>query len=336
MAMSSDGLSRYDVFISYSHRDEDWVHNALLPRLKAERIDYFIDYEDFEPGAPSLTEMERGVLLSRKTLLVLTPEYLSSEWTEFENLLAQTLDPAARARRLIPLMLKPVHLPLRVRALTYLDFTKGTLEQSQWSRLIRAIKGETIISELNTQVAILLAGVFEEFDSAKQDTFVRALAKTVSITPDQIHLVSMLPGSVLVTLEMPEQAALHLLSLYLAKDPIIQSLFIQRVELLSSSSTTRISEIESTKPHPSRLRSYNPSVERKLLTEAFTDEELANFCFDYFREVYEQFTTGMSKAVKIQRLIEHVHRHNHEDKLLGLVRSANPAKYAEYESHLVE
>ena len=46
-----------------------------------------------------LTEMERCVQRSRKTLLVLTKEYLSSEWCEFENLITQTLDPGARQRR---------------------------------------------------------------------------------------------------------------------------------------------------------------------------------------------------------------------------------------------
>jgi len=64
------------------------------------------------------------VLQSSKTLLVLTPDYLASEWTEFENILAQTLDPAARKRRLLPLILKPCDLPLRIRTLTPLDFMR--------------------------------------------------------------------------------------------------------------------------------------------------------------------------------------------------------------------
>jgi len=85
----------YDVFISYSHRDEDWVHNQLLPRLKQARVGrrkmrVCIDTECFRPGAALLTEIERALLASRKTVLVLTPDYLKSEWTQFENILLQT------------------------------------------------------------------------------------------------------------------------------------------------------------------------------------------------------------------------------------------------------
>lgn len=130
---------RYDVFVSYSHKDSAWVRNMLLPRLEAEGLHVCIDYRDFEPGAPILTEMERAVLESRKTLLVLTPAYLASEWAEFENILASTLDPAARRRRVIPLLLKPCELPLRIRTLTYLNFT-GAESEFEFQRLVEVIR----------------------------------------------------------------------------------------------------------------------------------------------------------------------------------------------------
>ena len=44
---------------------------------------------------------------------------------------------------------------------------------------------------------------------------------------------------------------------------------------------------------------------RKFLTELFNDEELTSLCFDYFRNVYDDFALGMSKGQKIQRLIEY-------------------------------
>jgi hypothetical protein len=133
---------RYDVFISYSHRDEDWVQNWLLPKLEAAGLRVFIDFRDFEPGAPNLTEMERGVSQSRKTVLILTPDYLQSQWTEFEVLLVQTSDPAARRRRILPLLLKPCELPARIGMLNYLDFTRPDRVDFQLARLIAAIKSE--------------------------------------------------------------------------------------------------------------------------------------------------------------------------------------------------
>src|SRR5437867_142118 len=111
----------YDAFISYSHNDSDWVQRWLGPRLVAAGVRVCIDVDCFEPGEPSLSAMERAVLRSRKTVLVLTPSYFASDWAEFENIMTQTLDPSGRKRRLIPLLLVNCDLPLRIRALTHVN-----------------------------------------------------------------------------------------------------------------------------------------------------------------------------------------------------------------------
>ncbi|MEP7133722.1 MAG: toll/interleukin-1 receptor domain-containing protein [Chloroflexota bacterium] len=131
--------SKYDVFISYSHKDEIWVQSQLLTFLESKKISVCIDFRDFHVGAPSITEMERAVIQSRKTIIVLTPDYAKSAWAEFENILAQTLDPAAHSRTLLPILLKPCDLPLRIKALTYLDFTQPDKMSFQLDRLVNAI-----------------------------------------------------------------------------------------------------------------------------------------------------------------------------------------------------
>jgi hypothetical protein len=131
---------RYDVFLSYSHRDKDWVRQWLVPQLRSAALRVCIDHESFEPGAPSITEMERAVLQSRKTVLVLTPAYLLSEWAELENILVQTLDPANRQRRLVPVLYTPCELPLRLRALTFVDLTRADEHTAQVDRLVEAIR----------------------------------------------------------------------------------------------------------------------------------------------------------------------------------------------------
>lgn len=40
----------YDVFISYSSEDEDWVKQELLKNLEAEGYKVYIDFKDFVPG----------------------------------------------------------------------------------------------------------------------------------------------------------------------------------------------------------------------------------------------------------------------------------------------
>lgn len=134
------GRFRYHVFVSYSHRDQAWVTRWLVPRLKRARLKVCLDVESFEPGAPSLTEMERAVRESRKTLLVLTPNYLRSQWTEFENVLVQTIDPAARARRVIPLLLGRCRVPLRIGMLVRVDFTGHPRRPSALAQLVAAIR----------------------------------------------------------------------------------------------------------------------------------------------------------------------------------------------------
>jgi hypothetical protein len=116
----------YDAFISYSHKDGNWVWGWFLPRLKDAGIRVCIDTdtESFEPGDLSISAMERAVSTSRHTIAVLSPSYLASEWSQFESILTQTADPTARERRLIPLLLEPCEIPPRLRSLIYSDFTR--------------------------------------------------------------------------------------------------------------------------------------------------------------------------------------------------------------------
>lgn len=136
---TQDQQFSYDVFISYSTQDREWVRGELLPRLEASGLKACIDYRDFGVGAPIATEIERALLTSRKTLLVLSPTYLGSDWTAFENVMLQTLDPINRTRRLIPLRKAKCDLPLRIAYLIYVDFAEPDDVQFAWERLLNAL-----------------------------------------------------------------------------------------------------------------------------------------------------------------------------------------------------
>ncbi len=129
----------YDVFISYSSRDKVWVRGELLSRIERAGLKAFIDFRDFRRGAPSINEMQRGVEKSRKTLLVLTPDYVKSGWAELENIMSQTLDPANRDLRTIPLLKVDCKKPLRIAALTHIDFTDGADLDLAWRQLLIAL-----------------------------------------------------------------------------------------------------------------------------------------------------------------------------------------------------
>jgi TIR domain-containing protein/NACHT domain-containing protein len=142
----------YDIFISYSHTDATWVWDWLRPRLEAAGLRVCLDRRDFEVGVPSLENMERAVDHSRHTLLVLTPAWVESEWTAFEALLTQTADPAARRRRLIPLLLQPCQPPRRLQMLTYADFTRRDAWDVELLRVIRAVRGELHLPALGPRL----------------------------------------------------------------------------------------------------------------------------------------------------------------------------------------
>jgi hypothetical protein len=125
----------YDVFISYSSKDVDWVKGILMPKLESHSFRVFIDFRDFRTGSASVAEMQRGVVESRRTLLVLSPHYVQSDWTTFENVMAQTLDPAAQQRRIVPVLLARCDMPLRLRILHYRNLSDN--DEEQWTLLIR-------------------------------------------------------------------------------------------------------------------------------------------------------------------------------------------------------
>ena len=78
----------------------------------------------------------------------------------------------------------------------------------------------------------------------------------------------------------------------------------------------------------------NPALMRQLLNAALSDEELTTLCFDYFRPVYDQFSAGMARTAKIQRLLEYVETQRQAPRLLARLEEFNPAQVALYRERL--
>jgi hypothetical protein len=134
---------KYDVFISYNHKDEKWVCDVLLPALEGAGLKVCIDYRDFEAGKPALFNMQDAAdNLCRHTVLVLTRNWINGEWTHLEAIIAGTADPAGFQRKLIPLLLedgiqKDLHKFISMR--TWVDFTRKDREEIAWKQLFDAL-----------------------------------------------------------------------------------------------------------------------------------------------------------------------------------------------------
>ncbi|HSF80732.1 MAG TPA: TIR domain-containing protein [Anaerolineales bacterium] len=75
------------------------------------------------------------------------------------------------------------------------------------------------------------------------------------------------------------------------------------------------------------MAQLNTAVIRKFIVDSFSDEELDTFCYDYHRDIFEQFGGGMSKTRKVQILIEGCERRGDLPKLLTNLRKERPELY---------
>ena len=76
---------KYDVFISYSDHDKDFVEGTLWPQLeKNKSYSCCVHVRDFVVGDAILDQIFRAVGQSRRTIIVLSPEYAAATWTKLE------------------------------------------------------------------------------------------------------------------------------------------------------------------------------------------------------------------------------------------------------------
>ncbi|CAG9767244.1 unnamed protein product [Ceutorhynchus assimilis] len=82
----------YDVFISYSHRDEELVRNELLPELENGEPPFKVCYHhrDWLPGEFITTQIANSVLDSRRTIVILSNSFMDSVWGKMEFRAAHT------------------------------------------------------------------------------------------------------------------------------------------------------------------------------------------------------------------------------------------------------
>jgi hypothetical protein len=131
----------YDAFISYSHKDRPWVDRHLLPALERAGLRVAIDYRDFPLGRIAQENMERVVGSSRHIVLVMSPNWVQSEWSGFEYFFASADDPVAREGKIVPLLIAATELPRRHQFRTYADLTNPETYEREIGRVIEALHG---------------------------------------------------------------------------------------------------------------------------------------------------------------------------------------------------
>ncbi|XP_048757831.2 uncharacterized protein LOC125668095 isoform X2 [Ostrea edulis] len=100
----------WDAFVSYKSAgaDEDFVMNKLQPVLEDQLgFRLCLHYRDFVIGAAIFENIIEAINNSRRTILVLSPRFLSSEWTRYEYQVALQ-EMLKKKHRIIPIILEDI------------------------------------------------------------------------------------------------------------------------------------------------------------------------------------------------------------------------------------
>lgn len=127
---------QYDVFISFSTLDYNWVRDNLTPVLERKRINYCIHSRDFIVGKAIIENIADSVYNSRKVLAIISHNYLSSHFCreELEIALYRCTEMADSSLLLIRVdHVDKDRLPKTLRRRTFLDYASA-LERMDWER----------------------------------------------------------------------------------------------------------------------------------------------------------------------------------------------------------
>jgi len=111
-------------FISYSRVNSAFVVR-LARDLKAAGFDVFLDQLDIPKGARWDDEIEKAVESSSTFMIVLAPESMESQNVKDE--LSYAID---SGKLILPVVIKPCKIPLRLRRFQYVDFTDKPYKDS--------------------------------------------------------------------------------------------------------------------------------------------------------------------------------------------------------------
>ncbi|KAJ8683364.1 hypothetical protein QAD02_019156 [Eretmocerus hayati] len=100
----------FDAFISYSSKDEAFVIEELAPVLEMGNPPYklCLHYRDFPPGSFLADSIVQAVESSRRTIIVLSENFIKSEWSRFDFKSAHHQVLRGRRKRLIIVLLGDV------------------------------------------------------------------------------------------------------------------------------------------------------------------------------------------------------------------------------------
>ena len=109
-----------DFFISYNHADQRWAE-WIAWQLEAEGYSTVIQTWDFLAGSNFVLEMDSAAKQATRTIAVLSPDYLTSQFTPAEWAAAFRQDPKGKQGLLLPVRVRPCDVEGLLGQIVYLD-----------------------------------------------------------------------------------------------------------------------------------------------------------------------------------------------------------------------
>ncbi|KAM4536954.1 toll-like receptor 2 type-2 [Odontesthes bonariensis] len=155
----SEALLPFDAFVSYSERDAGWVENFLVPELEEPRetgsrpLTLCLHKRDFLPGQWIVDNIMSAIERSRRTVFVLSENFVQSDWCRYELDFSHFWLFDAGGDAAILILLEPLSkddVPKRfcklrklMSSTTYLEWPQEDEGKEEfWRSLRNALKGE--------------------------------------------------------------------------------------------------------------------------------------------------------------------------------------------------
>jgi TIR domain len=129
-----------DFFVSYTSADRVWAEWIAF-ELEEEGFSTVIQAWDFRPGSNFVLEMQKAASEADRTIMVLSPDYLKSQFTSPEWAAAFVQDPQGIRRKLLPVVVRKCNPPGLLKSVVHVDLTE-TDEASARQRLLDGVKAE--------------------------------------------------------------------------------------------------------------------------------------------------------------------------------------------------
>jgi len=127
-----------DFFISYNNADSSWAE-WIAWQLEDAGFTTVIQAWDFRPGSNFILEMQRAATQAKRTIAVISPDYLSAFFTQPEWAMAFAQDPTGEEGVLLPIRVRQCNLKGLLPQIIYIDLV-GLEEFAAREALIAGVR----------------------------------------------------------------------------------------------------------------------------------------------------------------------------------------------------